>query len=449
MQLFGFFGVVALVGLMWLSGFHIVPENALGRSATSSSASAVLSVNAPLIQAPARTNLEADPVDGQPTAVTDVPVAELFIPASVSVMSARNIEAYSAVLRGEVAAGSDGVGSVFFVYSYDQVDLERSIGSYPNRQAVENNLRVGVSTHEVARSLSSDRMLSVRVSGLAPDSDYYARLCAEYNDGLLCSRTTSFSTIPGAFQAGEVEIPIIRLYDETATDPNEMQIDMQVRMRDTSDGGVYLVFGESENQVRNARSESYSQIDEDRQRLQKVRVARDVRGTVRLQELLEDLDEDTKHYYFVCVEYDGLRDGVVCSSVQTFTTYDEDYGTSPAVTTDTVAAAGNIARLSGSVRMRDFNNGKAFFVYGTDVDRIENIGGETTMQRQRQSIDRLQRVLVDADVDRSDSFAVLVSDLLSDQTYAARLCVEYTNQNENYRDVSFVECGQTQTFTAG
>jgi hypothetical protein len=97
--------------------------------------------------------------------------------------------------------------------------------------------------------------------------------------------------------------------------------------------------------------------------------------------------------------------------------------------------------------MRSFRNAQAFFVYGTDEDQINQIEGEREMTDIRQNGDQLQRILVDSDVDSSDSFRAVVSDLRFSTAYVARLCVEFENQDERGRDRLYVECGDTRGFS--
>ena len=96
--------------------------------------------------------------------------------------------------------------------------------------------------------------------------------------------------------------------------------------------------------------------------------------------------------------------------------------------------------------MRDFIDGKVFFVYGSDLERITTVEGEVSMERLRQTKDRFQRVFMDADLDGNDEYTKTVRDLQPDTLYATRLCVEYENQNSNYREVPFVECGELRSF---
>ena len=49
-----------------------------------------------------------------------------------------------------------------------------------------------------------------------------------------------------------------------------------------------------------------------------------------------------------------------------------------------------------------FIDGKVFFVYGSDLERVTAVGGEISMERLRQTKDRFQRILVDSDLDGND-----------------------------------------------
>jgi len=442
MQIFGFVAVIALVGLMSISGFQIVPESMTNQAAANNGSALDLTPTLPAINSNSRSAANSNSNSGNQTA----PPVPVFSPAAITGEAAQNIEASTALLRGVVTVGSETLGDVFFIYGYDKADIDRSIASHTTYEAVLANKRTEAEVARVTRSLTKDRDVSTRVSNLAPDSTYYVRLCAERTGQLMCSRTITFTTTPGAYSAGEVRIPTIRVTNESVAAADEMSLAMTIAMRDTMDGEVYLVYGESQSQVTAAINQPYSRIDENDEQLQKSRIVRDIRGTQRLVEMVDDLTEDTLIYYFICVEYDGLRDGTVCSRVQTYRTHNEDFGKAPRVQTTAAVANKDTARLAGSVRMSGFNDGKVFFIYGSDLQRITRASGETSMERLRQIQDRFQRILVDSDLDGNDSFALTVRDLQSDTLYAARLCVEYENQNKNYRDSAFVECGELRSF---
>jgi hypothetical protein len=438
MQVVGFFGVLGLVALMWLSGFQIVPDSATSLASASGS----------IVPTTSDTSSQFVGIQLDPSPMVSLSTKQsVSAERSVSIQATQNIEANSALLRGTIVSGQTALAETFFIYGYDQQDIERSIGTAKSYEAVVEQLRSGVNVYRVARSVSDTKVFETRVRNLASDTRYMVRLCAEAISHLVCSKSTTFETIPSALRSGDVRIPTIRINDEVPLDADSFSIKTTVAMRDTVDGEVYLIYGESQQQVGDAIGRSYGSIREDDELLQKTRLTRDLRGTQILNKTIDDLESDTQYYYVVCVAYDGLRDGVTCSREQGYKTHDEDFADTPRIATDAAVVSATTARLAGSISMRDFNNGQAFFVYGTDHVSIAKIGGETTMIRIRQSQDRLQRVLLDSDVDRSDDFAVTVQDLLVDTSYSARLCMQYENQNENYRNVAFVHCGSVVEFS--
>jgi len=447
MQIVGLIGVIVLVGLMSILGFQIVPESAINRSAASETNASRLDPSVTSNRPTLHTNNSNTSNPPRPSSQPTADAIPTFQASVVAILSAQNIEKNSALLRGEVAVGTEVVGTTFFIYSYDQSDINQSIGRRVTYQAVLDAAKAGVSVRRVATRVQRDQTVTQRATGLAPDTTYYVRMCAEVAEALRCSSASEFKTIPGAFKPGEVKIPTISVTDKTLVANDSVQLDLTISMRDTVDGEAYLIYGESQQQVNYAGTQSYRSIQTNDEELQKTRLVRGLRGTQKFSEILTDLRADTTHYYVACVTYDGLRDGIVCTRAGSFRTASEDFGTTPRIQTSTVRVTGTTARLAGSIAMRGFNSGKGFFVYGTNTEYIAKLTTtETTMERLRQSADRFQRVLVDADVDGTNNYATTVSDLRSATTYTARLCVEYTNQNDRYREVSFVTCGPVQLF---
>lgn len=434
MQAAGVIAGLLLVGLMSISGFQLVPESSgnINLNTTSPGDSG------PQLRVTDRVTAAAN--------VSAVATELVQIVTVIDTKSPQNVEQTTATLRGDVTLGQEELGVAFFVYGYDQAVMARAVRSITSYQAFLTDIPESVSVKSVTRSIRRSGEVSVRVGSLASDTKYYTQLCVEVGSSVRCGATVSFDTAVGARRPGDVQLPTIRLADEAFITANEVQFGATVTMRDTKDGRVYLLYGESRTLVERAMKQDYSDIDESAEFLQKSRLATNVRGVIEVSKLIDDLEEETEHYYAICVSYDGLLDGFICSRLQSFTTYDDDFGDTPVVRTLVPTTVGTQAVLGGNVRMSSFRNGQVFFVYGTDTSRIERIGGEMSMQNVRQSGDRQQRVIVDTDLDRTDSYNTRVTDLLPEMAYAARLCVEYKNQNDNYRDVRFVECGAVQLF---
>jgi hypothetical protein len=426
---------ILLLGLVTLSGFQIVPEATFGGGTNTLNGGGVQIDTNVTDRAPASGLLSGSLTQVDPVITV------------VSIKSAQDIERNTATLRGRIVVGPAELGAAFFVYGYrqsDAVSLTQRSASY--EQLLEDLPR-GVQTKRVVSNASRTGDVSARVGGLAAAADYYAWLCVEVGAQLQCSAVDRFETLAVSNSFADVRIPTIRVADEQFISGEEITLELRVDMRDTNDGRVYIIYGESQSQVADAIEEDYKDIDENDERLQKERVAVNLIGSQDLVESIGDLDDETEYFYAACVSYEGQRDGFVCTRIDSFTTPNDDFGDSPRVTTTAIDVSGTTIALQGSVTMRSFRNGLVFFVYGTDKNTIQGVEGQRQMTSIRQNSDRLQLVLVDSDVDSSDSFKAVVDDLRFSTAYVARLCIEFENEDERGRDQLYVECGDTRGFS--
>lgn len=111
--------------------------------------------------------------------------------------NADNITDFSAMLRGEVEMNDTDNGLAFFVYGddEDQVDEATDENSYSNIDEDGDSLQ----KVQVFSNLDADRIFSRTVSGLNDNTDYFFRMCVEYEDEggdstLECGNTESFET---------------------------------------------------------------------------------------------------------------------------------------------------------------------------------------------------------------------------------------------------------------
>ncbi|MFT5832195.1 MAG: hypothetical protein ACI9SY_000578 [Candidatus Paceibacteria bacterium] len=424
---------ILLLGLVTLSGFQVVPESDPDGGSNSLNGGGV--------------QIDTDTIGRAPT-------GELFsgsvtqtdpVITAVTIKSSQDIEQNTATLRGRIVVGPEEIGSAFFVYGTRQSDVVRLTDQENSYDDVQINTQTTVQTKRVSSSVRRSGDVSTRVGGLAVDTDYYVQLCVEVEARLKCSVVTDFESLDGSTRTSGIRIPTIRVSDDLVSG-EAISLSIDVNMRDMEDGRVYVVYGESRTEVTEAVEEEYNNIDENDERLQAKRLATRVIGTREIIATIDDLDDETEHYYAVCVSYDGRRDGFVCTRIDSFTTPDDSFGEAPRVTTRSVSVSGTTVALEGVINMRSFRNGQAFFVYGTDENTIEAVEGQRQMTSIRQNSDRLQRVLVDSDVDQSNSFRVVVGDLLFSTTYVTRLCVEFENEDERGRDRLYVECGDVREF---
>jgi hypothetical protein len=164
--------------------------------------------------------------------------------------------------------------------------------------------------------------------------------------------------------------------------------------------------------------------------------------------VLDDLDDGTEYYYRACVQYDGERDGLVCGGVRSFETDSRDKSSKPTVVTSGAEIRPSQVFLSGDIRMGDFIDGYAFFVYGTSLGKVKEVQGLNSFARIRQSVDELQKIAVDSDVDGRDSFRLSITDLEIGQIYHYRMCVQYVDEDTYGREQFFINCGEVRSWVS-
>jgi hypothetical protein len=140
---------------------------------------------------------------------------------------------------------------------------------------------------------------------------------------------------------------------------------------------------------------------------------------------VRSLDEATE-YYYRAVGYDarGIKNYGV---IKKFTTPKDIVDEKPKVVTNRASDVGPYsATLGGSVAMNDFKNGSVFVVYGEDRTVIANVPKlYNTYTRIKAQGDALQKVLLDADLDREDVYTTSVQYLDFSTTHYYALGVAY------------------------
>jgi hypothetical protein len=427
---------IVLFSLITISGFKLVPEHAFGSNNPANTAGTYVS-NYNLTSAKSTKNRSL--TTGSATPVWPVVTA-------LTIKYPQDIERNSATLRGRVIVGPEKLGTVFFVYGTKKTDVTKATTQASSYTQVLDTADTTIQTKRVSRLVSRTTDVSTRVGGLAVDTTYYVQLCVEVETTLRCSAVTDFKTLDVPDRRDSIRVPTIRTYDEPVSG-EVVTLTIQVDMRDMKEGLAYVVYGQSRSMVEQALNKEYADIEAAGELLQKTRVATNIIGSQEFTTVLDELDDETRYYYVACVAYDGRFDGFVCSSMDSFTTPDDSYGKSPQVYLNDVQVVGTTASFAGAVQMRSFIDGQVFFVYGTDADTINNIEGQRAMTNIRQNGDRLQRILVDSDVDASGSFSAVARDLRYATTYVVRLCVEFENVDQWGRDRLYIACSDERSFT--
>lgn len=153
------------------------------------------------------------------------------------------------------------------------------------------------------------------------------------------------------------------------------------------------------------------------------------------------LNEDTVYYFrAVGKDTDGNRD---YGSVLSFRTTGENTNDEPIVTTKVATlVTDDSAELNGTVDMNDFDNGRVFFVYGTDDNAIDDVDTENKYADIDEDGTDLMKTEVDADLDSTSSYTTDISNLDDTTSYYFRIAVEYEDEDGD----SQIEFGSVRSF---
>lgn len=118
--------------------------------------------------------------------------------------------------------------------------------------------------------------------------------------------------------------PEVQTDGATSIEENEAELEGNVDMMDFEDGEVFFVYGEDEDQIEDVEDDfdTYSDIDEDGDDLQKVMADSSFDDEDDFSERVTGLNEDTDYYFQICVgfEDEDHDDVIVCGGVEDFTT---------------------------------------------------------------------------------------------------------------------------------
>lgn len=225
----------------------------------------------------------------------------------VDTLRARNVEDDEATLYGEVDLDGASYADVWFEYGEDS-DLDDK----------SKSIRV-----------NDDDEFDIDVDDLDEDERYYFRAVAkapngEYSYGRVLSfDADSYNDDDDDDDYYNDDEPTAETDDAEDISDDSADLTGSVDMNDFEDGTVFFVWGEDEDMVEDVDGEdSYSDIDEDGADLQKYRVASALNGSRDYTLTVYGLDDNTDHYFRICVEYEDEDDDdtLECGSVEHFET---------------------------------------------------------------------------------------------------------------------------------
>lgn len=350
--------------------------------------------------------------------------------AQVQTRSAVDIDDDRATLRGRIDLNREDEAEVYFEYGTSL----RNLDDESDRQTIDKD--------DINLTFEKD------IKNLDDNTVYYFRAVSEDDDGdedygvILSFRTDDRSS------SGDDE-PDLETQDAENISENEAELSGFVDMNDFENGKVFFVYGENELLVNDVEDDydTYADIDEQGDDLQKVVADNDLNSSSGYQENVAGLDPNTRIYYSICVEFeDGNDEMIMCGDTDSFRT--DDTGTSNLDLPDLeTRAEDNVtedeAELNGFVDMNDFNNGRVFFVYGEDESIVEDVEDDyDTYAEIDEQGDDLQKVSVDSDLDSSSSYQETVTNLDPDTQIYYSICVGFDDEDDD----PVIMCDSSESF---
>jgi hypothetical protein len=339
----------------------------------------------------------------------------------VTTKYATNIGETRATLRGEVDLNKSDYAHVWFMYGTNMYNM-----TYQTTYGyVENDGKT---------------IFSGTVYNLRDNTRYYYRAIAEDDNGDRAYGSV-FSLVTGDDNDdddNDGDNPDVTTKSARNIEDTSAYLEGEVDMNDFSNGDVFFVYGEDKNQVEDVEDDfdTYNDIDEDGDDLQKVLVDGDLDGAEDYSTKVTGLDEDTRYYYAIGVAYEDEDDDdtIILGSVKSFTTGDsddDDDDNHPDVNTGTVKnISDDSADAFGSVDMNDFDDGIVFFVFGEDRNQIEDVEDDyDTYNDIDEDEDDLQKVKVYSNLDGDGTFELNMNGLDGNTTIYYAIGVEYEDED--------------------
>lgn len=223
----------------------------------------------------------------------------------ITTRSATSIDDDAATLRGSIDFNSSDYAYVWFEYGEDDNDLD------------DDSTQIRLDDND-------DEDFSIRIRGLDNNQRYYFRAVGEDEDGDEdYGSIRNFRTDRNGGSGNDDE-PDVTTNSATSIGSDDATLRGEVDMNDFNNGVVFFVYGEDENQIDDVEDDydTYSEVDEDGDDLQKVRVDSDLDGRQTYTRRVSNLDGNTDIYFAICVEYEDEDDDDVlkCGTTRNFET---------------------------------------------------------------------------------------------------------------------------------
>jgi len=220
----------------------------------------------------------------------------------VDTLYARDVEDDEATLYGDLDLDDAPYADVWFEYGEDG-ELDED-----TRKMREND----------------DGRFSIDLDDLDEDERYYFRAVAEDSNGdRAYGQIKSFEADDYNGSGNDDDAPDVETESARDITDDSAELRGEVDMNDFDNGDVFFVWGEDEDLIEDVEDEDrYSNVDEEGDDLQKYRVYNDLDGFRSFWLEVFGLDDNTDHYFRICVEYEDEDDDdtIECGDVEDFET---------------------------------------------------------------------------------------------------------------------------------
>jgi len=215
----------------------------------------------------------------------------------------------SATFTGEVELDDASYVNVWFAYGTDS-----SLDEETDEERVDD-----------------DGEFEIEVDDLDEDERYYVRAVAEDPSGyltygdILAFTTGDDDNDDDDDDNSDDDLPEAETLDAEDVSDDSAELHGEISMNDFEDGLAFFVYGEDEDAVEDVENEdTYGDIDADGDDLRKVMLSSSFDGTRTFWATVFGLDENTDHYFRICVEYEDEDNDetLECGNVEEFTTED-------------------------------------------------------------------------------------------------------------------------------
>lgn len=219
----------------------------------------------------------------------------------IATRTAIDIETDEATLRGTIIDfGNADYVDVWFEYDTDADDL-------------------GEDTNIVRINEDEDEDFEQSIYDLDENTRYYFRAVGEDDKGEKdYGSVISFQTD----EESSVSEPRVSTNKATSIEDDSAVLRGVVDMYDFENGEVFFVYGEDEGQIEDVENDfdSYGDVDEDGDDLQKILVDSNLDNKGTYAKRVTNLDDNTEHYFSICVGYRESEDVLTCGGIRTFIT---------------------------------------------------------------------------------------------------------------------------------